>query len=132
MVLRQLITSVALVLMTFVGPCPDEHECCHNNGDYRDNSVENLRWGTHKENGQDARWHGNASRRRQNQDTKLTAADIREIRRRYALRDRYRSKQRRLAWEFKVSDATIRRIVNDVTWQPALPKFVDVGTQWWW
>ena len=47
-----------LVLLAFVGPAPDKHECCHNNGDPADNRLENLRWGTRSENIKDAYAHG--------------------------------------------------------------------------
>lgn len=39
-----------LVLQTFVGPCPNGMECCHNNGIRTDNRVKNLRWDTRKSN----------------------------------------------------------------------------------
>jgi hypothetical protein len=48
-----------LVLMAFVGKCPDGMECCHNNGDASDNKIENLRWDTHKNNNHDRKIHGN-------------------------------------------------------------------------
>jgi hypothetical protein len=35
-----------LVLTTFVGPRPDGHEGCHNNGEPSDNRLVNLRWDT--------------------------------------------------------------------------------------
>lgn len=47
-----------LVLLAFVGPAPDRHECCHNNGNPADNRLENLRWGTRRENILDAVRHG--------------------------------------------------------------------------
>ena len=47
-----------LVLEAFVGPNPPGLECCHNNGDPSDNRVENLRWGTHRENMRDKIKHG--------------------------------------------------------------------------
>ena len=47
-----------LVLKTFVGPCPDNHECCHNNGNSLDNRLSNLRWDTRKANVKDACMHG--------------------------------------------------------------------------
>jgi hypothetical protein len=47
-----------LVLLAFVGPAPDKHECCHNNGNPADNRLENLRWGTRSENIKDAIRHG--------------------------------------------------------------------------
>jgi hypothetical protein len=47
-----------LVLETFVGPCPDGMECCHNNGDPADNRLENLRWDTLSSNAYDRVEHG--------------------------------------------------------------------------
>lgn len=38
------------VLEAFVGPCPDGMEACHWNDDPKDNRLENLRWGSRKEN----------------------------------------------------------------------------------
>jgi hypothetical protein len=40
----------ALVLLAFVGPPPEKHECRHLNGNPSDNRLENLRWGTRSEN----------------------------------------------------------------------------------
>lgn len=48
-----------LVLNAFVGPCPDEGLMCrHLNGDPADNRVENLAWGTAKQNAEDMVRHG--------------------------------------------------------------------------
>lgn len=47
-----------LVLEAFVGPCPDGMECRHLNGNPSDNRVENLAWGTHRENMHDKFAHG--------------------------------------------------------------------------
>lgn len=46
-----------LVLSAFVGPKPDGMEGCHYDGDPANNRLENLRWGTHEENMQDAVRH---------------------------------------------------------------------------
>lgn len=51
-----------MVLMAFVGPCPDGHEGCHNNGISHDNRLENLRWGTKEENAKDRIKHGTYKR----------------------------------------------------------------------
>jgi hypothetical protein len=47
-----------LVLLAFVGPCPEGMEGCHGNGDRGDNRLENLRWDTHQGNQVDRLKHG--------------------------------------------------------------------------
>lgn len=77
--------SVAsLVLLTFVGPKPDGMECCHNNGNGKDNSYWNLRYGTHIENEADKEVHGTRSHFGPSGDanggSKLTDQQVIEIR----------------------------------------------------
>ena len=47
-----------LVLEAFVGLRPEGMECRHLDGDFTNNKVENLRWGTRSENILDAVRHG--------------------------------------------------------------------------
>lgn len=47
-----------LILRTFVGECPGGMECCHNDGNPKNNNVENLRWDTPKSNRYDCVSHG--------------------------------------------------------------------------
>lgn len=47
-----------LVMIAFVGPCPDGMEVLHKNGIAEDNRLANLRYGTRKENVADAIAHG--------------------------------------------------------------------------
>ncbi len=47
-----------LVLETYIGPCPENMQCRHLNGNRLDNRLENLCWGTSSENHQDAIRHG--------------------------------------------------------------------------
>ena len=58
---RRTIRIHRLVLETYVGPCPEGMEACHNNGDSFDNRLENLRWDTRSANNLDAVRHGTAS-----------------------------------------------------------------------
>lgn len=47
-----------LVLEAFAGPRPDGYVCCHNDGNGYNNRLDNLRWGTPKENTADSIKHG--------------------------------------------------------------------------
>lgn len=47
-----------LVLLTFRGPCPENCEMCHNDGNAINDHLDNLRWDTHASNMQDASDHG--------------------------------------------------------------------------
>jgi hypothetical protein len=69
-----------LILETYVGPCPPGMECLHGPGGRRDNSVENLRWGTHRENIADRERDGTTVRGERHPRAKLTTEDIHEIR----------------------------------------------------
>jgi hypothetical protein len=51
-----------LVMLAFVGPCPEGMEVRHLNGVPGDNRVQNLRYGTAKENSQDSILHGTKQR----------------------------------------------------------------------
>jgi hypothetical protein len=55
---RQRFMVHRLVLMTFIGPCPEGMEACHRNGNPAENRVENLYWGTRSDNVRDAIEHG--------------------------------------------------------------------------
>ena len=43
---RRMFILHRLVLLAFVGPCPEGMEGCHDNGDPGDNRLSNLRWDT--------------------------------------------------------------------------------------
>ena len=49
----------ALMLKAFVGPRPDGMSACHNDGDPTNNTLDNLRWDTHRANMIDKVRHGN-------------------------------------------------------------------------
>lgn len=46
-----------LLMMAFVGPCPEGQEVCHNDGNPANNRLDNLRYDTHAENKRDAVLH---------------------------------------------------------------------------
>lgn len=69
-----------LVLLAFVGPCPPRHESLHGDGNAANNRKGNLRWGTRRENVADAIRHGTFRRGEATKTSKLTEANVREIR----------------------------------------------------
>ena len=73
-----------LVLMAFVGPCPENMECCHNDGNGENNHVENLRWDTQQENMNDMVRHGHTCKGRvrttRNHNSILSENQVLEIR----------------------------------------------------
>lgn len=60
-----------LMLLAFVGPCPDGMEACHNNGDPSDNRLDNLRWDTKQSNQADRIEHGTSVEGREGNTWKL-------------------------------------------------------------
>lgn len=72
-----------LVLLAFIGPCPEGMVCCHNNGIPDDNRLGNLRWDTPSSNTLDSVKHGShdPGRGETQKHSKLNASLVREIRR---------------------------------------------------
>ena len=104
----------AALLRAFIGPPPtDRHECCHENGDYRDNRLFNIRWGTRAENAADRDRHGTTARGERSGTAKLTGDAVREIRRRVAAGET----QTAVTADFGVSVAQVCRIVNRKAWR---------------
>lgn len=68
-----------LVLETFVGPCPQGMECCHNDGNPGNNAIGNLRWDTHQANENDKDRHGTRPRGERHKRSKLTEDQVRAI-----------------------------------------------------
>lgn len=107
------INAGRLVLLAFVGPPPPGCECCHTNGNYRDNRLANVRWGTSKENTADSIRHGTHPRGERDGNSKLTADDVREIRRLYAAGG---IGYCRLAARFGIARSNVAFIVRRQTW----------------
>ena len=106
-----------LVLETFVGPCPEGHQCRHfPDNDPTNNDVRNLQWGTPKENHKDKVAHGTnyVPRGEDNYNAKLTEGKVRKIRRMYAT-GKYI--QRKLGEMFGVKELSIYSIVNHKAWK---------------
>jgi hypothetical protein len=104
-----------LVLEAFVGPCPPGKRACHRNDVPDDNRLENLYWGTQKENMADKKRNGHSPDQSgaKGSAAKLTDEQV------LAIRARHRRGERQvdLAREFGVAQQTISKIVTNRTWQ---------------
>lgn len=97
-----------LVLEAFVGPCPEGCQTLHADDDPSNNRLENLSWGTPKENHRTINRHGSRNGR-----AKLSEDDVRTI----------RSSPLRhfeLAKHYAVSSTTIQNIRNRKLWRSIL------------
>lgn len=101
----------ALVAETFIGPCPDNMEVCHCDGNPWNNVVSNLRFDTRKGNMQDAIRHGATKRGEANPRNKLSITDVRKIRKLAKTKS-----QCQLGREFRVTQSTVRAILIGRTW----------------
>lgn len=102
-----------LVLESFVGTCPKKYECCHNNGNFKDNRLENLRWDTRKANAADKLIHGTDNRGSKHARSKLTEDQVREIKRKYRAGE---ATQAGLARQHGVSGHLVYEICNEKRW----------------
>lgn len=107
-----------LVLEAFIGPCPPGMECCHNDGNYRNNRLDNLRWDTHKSNILDRMRHGKAAAGERHGCAVLTADQVREIRK---LADSKAITHSEIAKIYKVGRPAISAIAGRRSWK-SLPE----------
>lgn len=104
-----------LILWAFVGLRPDGMVCRHLNGNALDNRIENICWGTPKENALDAIKHGTAVCLRHGEQSvaaKLTLQDVLAIRQQYA----QGALQREIAADFGITQRHVSDIVRTKTW----------------
>jgi len=103
-----------LVLEAFVGPCPDDLVCCHNDGNPLNNNLENLRWDTQQSNLADCKLQGNMIRARGEQagQSKLTENQVRQARTLIAKGLTYRE----IGKKYGVAGETIRSIHRGRSW----------------
>ena len=94
-----------LILNAFVGPCPRGMQTRHLNGDALDCRLQNLTWGTPKENTEDKKFHGTHPSGFTHPRNRLSEAAIREI-----LTSRNKSTASQLSQKFGVSVGHVRNI----------------------
>lgn len=110
---RRYVRVHCLMLETFVGKRPERFEACHWNGNRLDNRIENLRWDTRRNNQLDKYRHGTIATGERNPMSKLTNADVIEIRRTCNAGERCNI----VAKRFGVKTETVSNIVNRKTWR---------------
>lgn len=109
-------TIHSLILESFVGPRPNGFDASHLNGDQSDNRIENLAWEPRSANILRKRDHGTMIQGEKHKCSKLTAAQVRDIRE----KSRSAVKVAHLAAEYSVSDTLIRNIVMRRSWKHVL------------
>lgn len=104
-----------LVLLAFVGPCPNGMQACHNDGDRANNRLANLRWDTVSANHADKHAHGTSSAGERNGMARLTAAQAIAIRHERASG----VSAAELSQRYGVSRANVYRVLSRELWAQA-------------
>jgi len=116
-----------LILETFVGPRPDKMECLHIDGNSKNNNLNNLKYGTHKENMKNSveqgnHWFSNNKHLRYQPDVKgikngqarLNELQVRIIKK---LLETNNLTQIEIAKIFNITQTTISKIKNNKSWK---------------
>lgn len=102
-----------LVATAFIGPCPNGMVCCHRDDNPANNNLDNLRWGTIRDNSDDAIRNGRISRGSSHYNAELTEDIVREARTRVKAGESVW----RLAEEFSVSKNALYIAVTRRGWK---------------
>jgi hypothetical protein len=105
-------TVHSLVLAAFVGPRPAGMDGRHLDGNPANNRVENLAWGTRKQNQEDMVAHGRSTRGTRAHGAILTEAAVREIR---ALRQQGLT-YKKIAERLETTFEAVRGVLTGRTW----------------
>lgn len=101
-----------LVLEAFIGPRPDRHDACHNDGNRQNDALQNLRWDTRAGNLADTLQHGTRTRGARTGTAKLTDQDVREIRAALAAGH----SQSTVAARHRIAQTTVSKIKRGTRW----------------
>lgn len=102
-----------LILIAFKGDCPEGMEGCHNDGNPSNNTLENLRWDTRKNNHADKKKHGTWQGGEKNNASKLKEYQVLEIREMH----KKGLSTYKIAAKYKMAQSIIWYIVNRVSWK---------------
>lgn len=104
-----------LVALAFLGPAPEEKPyVCHKNGNPGDNRLENLYWGSQKENMADSKRHGTFCIGVNQKQAKLDDEKVRRIK---ELRTKGLSHQKIADTIGNVSFTAVRQVLEGITWK---------------
>lgn len=104
----------SLVLETFVGPCPEGMESCHENSIRIDNRLSNLRWDTPKGNQKDRVAYGTWPSGENNANAKLNDEEVKDIR---CLLENTNMTQEEIGKIFGVGRGTVSNIKTKRDWR---------------
>lgn len=102
-----------LVLMAFIGPCPDGCEAAHKDNVKANNRLTNLEWKTHVDNIKDKIRHGTAQVGERNPSSTLKCEDVKAIR-------QFKSdglSQAEISRRFNISENAVSMIVRRKAWK---------------
>lgn len=106
-----------LILLTFVGPCPEGMQIRHfPDQNPSNNKLENLRYSTPSENNMDKIVHGTMIHGSNIASSKLSEDDVLTIVRRYNNSSKSRGKKTDLARDYGVTPTVIGGILNGTRW----------------
>lgn len=100
--------------VAFLGPCPEGLEVCHWDDVKLNNTLENIRYGTKKENKEDAARNGKVSYGENRYNAKLTIELVRAMREEYATG---LISQKELELKYKVNQSIISEIISGKRWK---------------
>ncbi len=98
-----------LVLLTFLGPCPEGMEGCHKDGNPANNRLRNVYWGTPSQNWEDRKRHGRGCAGENHPMAKLSDECVERLRRLWRTG---RCTQTKLASLFDISQAQVWNLVR--------------------
>ncbi len=115
-----------LILLVFIGSCPQGLQTRHINGKKTDNALSNLCYGTPKQNGEDKIRHGTTMKGEKNNHHILTFEQVKYIRKELNKGQTIIN----LAQKFKVHITAIYNINNNKTWYDITykPKYIGIAT----
>lgn len=106
-----------LVAEAFIGPSPfDGAQVCHGDRDVTNNYYRNLRWDSSFGNQADRVKHGTHTRGEHNSQSKLTDADVLDMRRRFAEGET----RTELASRFGIIYSAVAKVITGENWKHLL------------